>query len=588
MGQQVTNLYGLPSYSQQKLFSPNYSVMAIEKFYFVPRRADSLSERDYKVYLSKAVELQDGKIENFPRLKMLGIWQMRTTESILPHITGDNQALDIIILDDDHETIADIYLQCERSGLFRRILAVDHPDTMRWLLEQDVSAPKIFTLDFLLIDNDADRDFKIAESIYRKVKEKWSTTCVIGLTNTEDQPDARQLEKIIRGAGENVLVKNKFLDVLSHFFRDRVVMHDLRIENLALQASLQEKDFQIQQLKEPLPEDSGKEYLVGETEIMRRVWREMQRVKSSRSAKIVLIEGPTGSGKKTVARAIIEDWGIKKRGLVRCGVLKAERFYDLLAENTHGAIIFDGLEALTQDMQERIIEVIDEGSFRRDGVSETEKNDVKFIFICSADDQYLRQQGKFSDAFFSRISSFRITVPPLCQRKEDIGDLVLYFKDLWLLEYPPAKVFLVPSDAIRYLSYYDFPGNVRELESILKRALDDAFAETPSGSRDHIHVDKIYFERQIDGPKEEELKEVEQFLTELEVDAQLAVETLKIFPVDLKQRHLEDVTQKKNYRQKIDNFFKIGKREEVTRILFAREYEKWPLIRHIRPFKTLK
>jgi len=126
------------------------------------------------------------------------------------------------------------------------------------------------------------------------------------------------------------------------------------------------------------------------------------------------------------------------------------------------------------------------------------------------------------------------------------------------------------------------------LESILKRALDDAFAETPSGSRVHIHVDKIYFERQIDGPKEEELKEVEQFLTELEVDAQLAVETLKIFPVDLKQRHLEDVTQKKNYRQKIDNFFKIGKREEVTRILFARENEKWPLIRHIRPFKTLK
>ncbi len=205
----------------------------------------------------------------------------------------------------------------------------------------------------------------------------------------------------------------------------------------------------------------------------------------------VFIEGESGTGKELAARALhfngprrhgpfvsencsaVPETLIEKVlfGHVRGAFTGAAEDAPGLFEQASGGTLFlDEIGDMSEDMQKKMLRVLQEGEVRRIGGRETKKVDVRIVCATNRDVDRLREEGRFREDLYFRLVVVRILMPPLRERREDIPLLVEHFLKV-AAEEMGADVKPVESGALDRLCAYSWPGNVRELANEVRRAL---------------------------------------------------------------------------------------------------------------------
>jgi len=286
------------------------------------------------------------------------------------------------------------------------------------------------------------------------------------------------VEAIKRGASDFVN-KPFHIDELLHALDSALEQRRLKSENAYLRAQLQER-YRF-------------EGVVGKGRAMARVFQLLETVAPTNST--ILITGETGTGKEVVARAIHHN---SPRHMFRfvalnCTaipetLLEAELFGHVRGaftgavgnrqgrlEQAHkGTFFLDEVGTMSTALQTKLLRVLQEREFERVGDSHTTKVDVRVIAATNSDLPRMVADGQFREDLFYRLNVIPVQLPPLRERKEDIPLLVQHFLDKFRAEAnsgQPRAPMTVAQDAIRRLMAYSWPGNVRQLENAIERAV---------------------------------------------------------------------------------------------------------------------
>ncbi|BBH36278.1 DNA-binding protein Fis [Pseudomonas sp. 43mfcvi1.1] len=254
----------------------------------------------------------------------------------------------------------------------------------------------------------------------------------------------------------------------------------------------------LQRLRGPVDESvsdatslpSGISYgLIGKSVAMRKTCSLLSKV--LHSPYTVLLRGETGTGKEVVAR-VLHDYGprrskafiVQNCAAVPENLLESELFgyrkgaftgadrdrAGLFDAANGGTLLLDEIGDMPLSLQAKLLRVLQEGEIRPLGSNDTHHVDVRIIAATHRDLKQLMEEGKFREDLYYRLAQFPIQLPALRQRDGDIIELARHFADkaCTLLRRDPVRW----SDAaLDHLAAYDFPGNVRELKSIVERAV---------------------------------------------------------------------------------------------------------------------
>ena len=205
----------------------------------------------------------------------------------------------------------------------------------------------------------------------------------------------------------------------------------------------------------------------------------------------ILIEGETGTGKNILAKYIHTISSRRDKPFIKLNcaaipenLLESELFGYMkgsftgafkdkpgkveLAEG--GTLFLDEIGDMPIYLQSKLLHLIQEKEFERIGDIRTRKADVRIIAATNKDLKTLVEEGKFREDLYYRLKVIQLKVPPLRERKEDIPLLVNYFIDKFSNQYD-RKIKGVSPNAMKLLLEYDYPGNIRELENIIERAV---------------------------------------------------------------------------------------------------------------------
>lgn len=231
------------------------------------------------------------------------------------------------------------------------------------------------------------------------------------------------------------------------------------------------------------------EDIVGRSEPLRRALAEVEQVAATDTT--VLILGETGTGKERFARAIHRLSSRNDRPLVTvsCGAIPSSLVESELFGHTRGAftgavsrrigrfeiadggtIFLDEIGDLPLASQAKLLRVLQEGEFERVGESRTVKVDVRVIAATHRDLERLISAGDFREDLFYRLNVFPIVLPPLRELRDDIPLLVWHFLDRYA-DKAGRKIDEIPRGVMDVLQAYRWPGNIRELENVIERAV---------------------------------------------------------------------------------------------------------------------
>jgi formate hydrogenlyase transcriptional activator len=205
----------------------------------------------------------------------------------------------------------------------------------------------------------------------------------------------------------------------------------------------------------------------------------------------VLILGETGTGKELVARAIHKLGSRNEKGFVKLncaaiplGLLESElfghekgAFTGAIAQKTgrfeladKGTLFLDEVGDIPLELQAKLLRVLQEQEFERLGSNRTHKVDVRLIAATHRDLPAMVKQGTFREDLYYRLKVFPIQVPALRQRTEDIPRLVRHFTALYA-QRMNKRIDVIPADTMDALARYTWPGNIRELQNFIERAV---------------------------------------------------------------------------------------------------------------------
>jgi len=234
--------------------------------------------------------------------------------------------------------------------------------------------------------------------------------------------------------------------------------------------------------------------LVGTSEVMDKLFRQIRRVGATRGS--VLVVGESGSGKELVARALHRE-SHRASGpfvAVNCagipGELLESEFFGhtagaftgartghtgLFAQAHGGTLMLDEIADMPLALQAKLLRVLQDGVVRPVGSARTQAVDVRIIACTNRDLEAEIREGRFREDLYYRLETFTLRVPPLRERRDDIPALAARF----LARHCDGRSNTqgIDETALQRLRSYDFPGNVRELQNILERA--SAFCDRP-------------------------------------------------------------------------------------------------------------
>lgn len=264
-------------------------------------------------------------------------------------------------------------------------------------------------------------------------------------------------------------------DDLTHLIRNATIQISLADENEVLR----KKVISLENVED----------LVGESEAMKNVLREVESVAQTNSS--VIITGESGTGKELVARAIHVNSSRKFFPFisVHCGaltesLLESELFghekgaftgamYNRkgrfeMADN--GSIFLDEIATISSKMQVELLRVLESKTFMRVGGNKEISSDFRVICATNKDLKSMIEKGTFREDLYYRLNVVNIQIPPLRERREDIPQLVSYFIKKYCTSMNKPSVTL-DATAMKRLQELNYPGNIRELENIIERAL---------------------------------------------------------------------------------------------------------------------
>ncbi len=233
----------------------------------------------------------------------------------------------------------------------------------------------------------------------------------------------------------------------------------------------------------------GTREFIGNTPVIERLKQLILKVAKSQAP--IYIRGESGTGKEMVARLIHKNGPRKEAPFIaiNCGAIPAElmesEFFghkkgsftgaqsdkDGLFKAADGGTLFlDEIADLPLNMQVKLLRAIQERCIRPVGAEKEESVNVRILSASHKDLAALVQEGEFRQDLFYRINVIEVDVPPLRKRKQDIPDLVNYFIGR-LAQRNQMDEPKLSQEALIKLQSYDFPGNIRELENILERAI---------------------------------------------------------------------------------------------------------------------
>jgi two-component system response regulator HydG len=266
------------------------------------------------------------------------------------------------------------------------------------------------------------------------------------------------------------------------FFRDELL---LRVKSVADRRQLaRQVDLLQRQVRSALP---PLEALVGDSEAMQRVKDVI--VRAAAAPGTVLLTGETGTGKELAARAIHALSARAERAFV---ALNCAALTDSLLENelfghargaftgaaaartgliehaSGGTLFLDEIGTMPAGVQAKLLRALEAGEVRRIGENEPRRVDVRFVAATNADLQAAVDTGVFRSDLYYRLNVHRIHLPPLRERRGDVEQLITFF----LAQVgAPAGVTGITDAARQALAAYEYPGNVRQLEHIIQRAV---------------------------------------------------------------------------------------------------------------------
>ncbi len=236
-------------------------------------------------------------------------------------------------------------------------------------------------------------------------------------------------------------------------------------------------------------DENGLPGVVGHSPMLQEVIRTTRRVAPSRAC--VLIVGETGTGKELIARAI-HDLSPRATGpyvRVNCGaltesLLESELFGHVKGsftgahdnrtgrfEAAHaGSIFLDEINSTSPKLQVKLLRVLQEGEFERVGDNNTKKVDTRIIAATNRDLLEEIEAGRFREDLYYRLNVVPVYLPPLRERRDDIEALVMFFLGRYA-EQNRREVRRVHPEAMRLLREHDWPGNIRELQNYVERAV---------------------------------------------------------------------------------------------------------------------
>ena len=231
------------------------------------------------------------------------------------------------------------------------------------------------------------------------------------------------------------------------------------------------------------------ERLIGKSPAMNRVFDVIRKIAPARTS--VLLIGESGTGKELAARALHELSGRDEKAFiaVNCGaipeaLIESEFFGHVkgaftgansdrtgLFEAAHGGTIFlDEIGELPVPMQVKLLRVLQERKVKRVGGVQEKEVDVRVVAATNRDLETEVEKGTFRQDLFYRLNVIQLRLPPLRERREDIPILVDHFVRKFAAEHG-RKITGIDPDAMSAVMNHSFPGNVRELENLIERAV---------------------------------------------------------------------------------------------------------------------
>ncbi|AEF93445.1 two component, sigma54 specific, transcriptional regulator, Fis family [Desulfotomaculum nigrificans CO-1-SRB] len=363
-----------------------------------------------------------------------------------------------------------------------RVLVIDDEERMCWALERALSHegyqvitttrgvqgvslaqemdPSIVVLDLKMPDLDG-------IEVLRKIKDFNPNIPVIMITAHGTIETAIEAMKI--GATDYITKPFK-LEELKVVIKQ--ALHVNQLEN------------QVEFYRKELSKKYGK--MIGQSDCMKEVSLLIRQVAKTNAT--VLITGESGTGKEVAAVEIHQNSNRADKPFVavNCAALPEQLLESELFGHEKGAftgalhkkkgrfeiadkgtIFLDEIGEMPISMQVKLLRVLQERSFERLGGTETITVDVRIIAATNSDLAAAIAKGTFREDLYYRLNVMRINLPPLRERKEDIPLLVNHF----LSKFDPSHSKKISSDAMKILSRYNWPGNIRELQNVIERAL---------------------------------------------------------------------------------------------------------------------
>jgi DNA-binding NtrC family response regulator len=296
-------------------------------------------------------------------------------------------------------------------------------------------------------------------------------------------------------------------DDLSHLIRNAAKQIELSKENEVLK----EKMVSLEHVDD----------LIGESEAMKKVLKQIESV--ARSSSSVIITGESGTGKELVARAIHANSPRRYYPLVsvHCGALSESLLESELFGHEKGAftgaiynrkgrfemadngtIFLDEIATISPKMQIELLRVLETKSFVRVGGNKEISSDFRVICATNRDLKSMVEQGLFREDLFYRLNVVNIHIPPLRERVEDIPLLTGYFIKKYCASMN-LPVVSIEEGALKRMEGHSFPGNIRELENMIERAI-------VVGNGRKITVRDLPFQKEMPDSNAESLEEFEK------------------------------------------------------------------------------